>query len=189
MKIFCEDLKAGDAGALESAAEILVAAFTHFPDTWDTIEEARQELREALEPGKICLAARDEAGRLLGWIGGQHTYSMVWELHPLAVHPDFQRQGVGAALVAALEERIQAAGGLTVTLGTDDEIDGTNLYGRELYPDVLGAAQQIAVTNGHPYAFYQKLGYVITGLIPDANGFGRPDIIMCKRLRPESGGR
>ena len=105
-----------------------------------------------------------------------------WELHPLAVSPEFQRKGVGAALVRELEKRIREKGGLTVTLGTDDEINGTNLYGRDLYPDVLGAAQEIAVTNGHPYAFYQKLGYVVTGLIPDANGFGRPDIIMCKRL-------
>jgi aminoglycoside 6'-N-acetyltransferase I len=71
---------------------------------------------------------------------------------------------------------------LTVTLGTDDEFEGTNLFGRDLYPDVLGAAQNIAVTNGHPFVFYQKLGYVVTGLIPDANGFGQPDIIMCKRL-------
>jgi aminoglycoside 6'-N-acetyltransferase I len=108
---------------------------------------------------------------------------MVWELHPLAVRPASQGKGVGKVLVAALEERIKKAGGLTVMLGTDDEIDGTNLYGRDLYPDVLSAAQQIAVTKGHPYVFYQKLGYVITGLIPDANGFGRPDIIMCKRLK------
>jgi aminoglycoside 6'-N-acetyltransferase I len=136
-----------------------------------------------LEPGKICLAARNEQGQILGWIGGQHNYSMVWELHPLAVQPDMQGRGVGAALVAALEPRILAAGGLTVMLGTDDEIDGTNLYGRDLYPDVLGATQQMTVTNGHPFAFYQKLGYVVTGLIPDANGFGRHDIIMCKRLK------
>lgn len=176
------DLTPDDEIGIKATAEITVAAFAHFPDTWDTFEEAHKEMLEALEPGKICLVAKDEQGQILGWVGSQPNYSLVWELHPLAVHPAYQRQGVGRALVAALEKRIKEAGGLTIMLGTDDENGGTNLYGRDLYPDVLGAAQQIAVTNGHPYAFYQKLGYVVTGLIPDANGFGRPDIIMCKRL-------
>ena len=30
--------------------------------------------------------------------------------------------------------------------------------------------------------FYQKLGYEIVGLIPDANGPGKPDIMMARRL-------
>jgi aminoglycoside 6'-N-acetyltransferase I len=36
--------------------------------------------------------------------------------------------------------------------------------------------------NQHPYKFYQKLGFVIVGVIPDANGPGKPDIIMAKRV-------
>jgi len=34
----------------------------------------------------------------------------------------------------------------------------------------------------HPYEFYQKLGYVIVGVIPDANGLGKPDILMAKSV-------
>jgi aminoglycoside 6'-N-acetyltransferase I len=37
--------------------------------------------------------------------------------------------------------------------------------------------------RGHPFLFYRKLGYVVTGVMPDANGRGRPDIYMSKRLR------
>jgi aminoglycoside 6'-N-acetyltransferase I len=179
--IQCEPLAAGDVATVAQVARISQAAFSHIPYC-DTFAEARQEVQEALEPGKICLVARNEQGEIMGWIGGQHSYSQVWELHPLAVAPQFQRCGVGRALVAALEERIAAAGGYTVQLGTDDEFGGTNLYGRELYPNVLEAAQSMRNVNEHPYSFYQKLGFVVTGLIPDANGFGKPDIIMCKRV-------
>jgi aminoglycoside 6'-N-acetyltransferase I len=34
----------------------------------------------------------------------------------------------------------------------------------------------------HPYEFYQKLGYVIVGVMPDANGLGLPDILMAKSV-------
>jgi len=36
--------------------------------------------------------------------------------------------------------------------------------------------------RGHVFGFYQKLGYVVVGAIPDANGFGKPDILMAKRI-------
>ena len=32
------------------------------------------------------------------------------------------------------------------------------------------------------YEFYQKIGFSFVGVIPDANGFGKPDIIMAKRV-------
>jgi aminoglycoside 6'-N-acetyltransferase I len=34
----------------------------------------------------------------------------------------------------------------------------------------------------HSYEFYQKCGYTIVGVIPDANGIGKPDILMAKRI-------
>ncbi|MDR3085239.1 MAG: hypothetical protein LBU47_02880 [Christensenellaceae bacterium] len=34
-----------------------------------------------------------------------------------------------------------------------------------------------------PVEFYQKQGYQIVGVIPDANGPGKPDLYMAKGLR------
>ncbi len=30
--------------------------------------------------------------------------------------------------------------------------------------------------------FYQKVGYTVVGVVPDANGLGKPDILMAKRI-------
>ena len=40
----------------------------------------------------------------------------------------------------------------------------------------------ISPTKGHPFFFYRKLGYEPVGVIPDANGFGKPDLLMAKRV-------
>ena len=68
-------------------------------------------------------------------------------------------------------------------LGTDDEIGQTSLGGVDLYPDIAGQISAIRNLHGHPYEFYQKCGFVIYGLLPDANGFGKPDILMAKRVQ------
>ena len=82
----------------------------------------------------------------------------------------------------ALEARARAEGAITLYLGTDDDFGGTNLFGRDLYPDVLSKAAQLAPTGVHASTFYRRLGFEVVGIIPDANGFGRPDILMAKRI-------
>jgi aminoglycoside 6'-N-acetyltransferase I len=98
------------------------------------------------------------------------------------VRVDQQGKGIGRALVADLEQRVKARGGVTLLLGTDDEDNRTSLGGKDLYPDVLQNAMQIRNVGGHPFEFYKKVGFVIVGLIPDANGSGKPDILMAKRI-------
>ncbi len=73
-------------------------------------------------------------------------------------------------------------GGITIYLGTDDEDNMTSLSNTDLYPNVVEHIAHIRNLRRHPYEFYQKLGYVIVGVIPDANGMGKPDIIMAKRV-------
>lgn len=133
------------------------------------------------EAERFALAAVENA-EVLGFIGGVDSYSHALELHPLVVTPSRQRRGIGSALVHALEMEAIARGKLTIYLGTDDEKGGTSLFGADIFPDPLTKFAAIAPTTGHPFFFYRKLGYEPVGVIPDANGFGKPDLLMAKRV-------
>jgi aminoglycoside 6'-N-acetyltransferase I len=177
------DLKPENQKHREQVAALLLEAFTHIPDAWETIEDAREEVQESFAPGRISRVAVNEHDDVVGWVGGIPQYDgNVIELHPLAIKPSHQGRGIGRLLVADLEEQARARGAITVVLGTDDEFDGTNLYGQDLYPDIAARISGIQNVRRHPYEFYLKCGYVIYGLVPDANGFGRPDILMAKRV-------
>src|SRR5262245_24047426 len=169
---------------LEQIAELLVEGFREISSTaWRSLEEAREEVRESLQPGRISRIAVDDNRRVLGWIGGIEEYSgNVWELHPLVVRPDCQSRGIGRALVVDFEKQVAGRGGHTVRLGTDDEAGRTTLGGVDIYPDVLEKLRAIKNVRKHPFEFYLKAGYHIVGVIPDANGFGKPDILMAKRI-------
>jgi aminoglycoside 6'-N-acetyltransferase I len=162
-------------------ARILREAFTHVP-AYDEDGDAEAEIETFLTvPERFAMAALD-GETVLGFIGGIDTYSHAAELHPLAVDPAHHRKGVGAALTAALEARVAAMGKLTVYLGTDDEFGGTSLFGADIFPQALAKLADITPTNGHPFFFYRKLGYEAVGVVPDANGFGKPDLLMAKRV-------
>ena len=163
----------------------MVDAFReHWPEAWPGFEDGMKEVHEMLESERICRAAVDEQGKLLGIIGGIPQYDgHVWELHPLAVQPKLQGKGIGRALVKDFEEQVRLRGGLTITLGTDDEDHMTSLSGVDLYENLWEKVRDIRNLKNHPFEFYQKMGYVITGVVPDANGVGKPDILMSKRVR------
>ena len=182
MKII--SLFADRADLVKQAAQLLVDAFReHWPDAWPTLEEGLKEVHEMLERERICRAAVDEQGDLLGMIGGIPGYDgNVWELHPLAVQPDRQGQGIGRALVMDFEEQVRLRGALTITLGSDDEDGMTSLSNVNLYEELWEKLRDIRNYKNHPFEFYQKLGYRITGVVPDANGVGKPDILMAKKI-------
>lgn len=178
------DLPAGDTELIRQAAELLVEGFReHWPDAWPDLDAALSEVHEALEDGKICRAALDEEGILLGWTGAIPGYDgNVWELHPMVVRQEQRERGIGRALVADLEQQVRARGGLTLTLGTDDEDAMTTLANVDLYDNLPVRLAGIRNLKRHPYEFYQKCGFVIVGVVPDANGRGKPDILMAKRI-------
>lgn len=165
------------------AARILREALAHLPSAYNAPGEAEAEVALRCADRDWLGHAALEGERLVGWIGAIRTYSHGWEIHPLVVAPDRQRCGIGSALLAALEARARSAGVLTLFLGSDDDYGGTTLFGRDLWPDVVGHVAAIQVTTrGHALTFYRRHGYRIVGLLPDVNGAGRPDIMLAKRL-------
>ncbi len=162
-------------------AELLVIGFSVHWDAWKTIDEALEEIQMIRETGFIRVALKGKT--VLGWIGGLPEYDgNVWELHPMVVRGDHQKQGIGRALIADFEAQVKERGGLSIQLGSDDEDDMTSLSNCDLYDNLPDRIAQIQNFKGHPYEFYQKCGYSITGVIPDANGRGKPDILMGKRV-------
>lgn len=152
-------------------------------NAWPTLEAATAEVTESLEPGRISRFAVADSGDVLGWIAGMPQYDgNVWELHPLVVQRDRRLQGIGRGLVADFERQVGGRGGWTVFLGTDDENGRTTLGGVDLYPDVLEKLRSVRNRGSHPFEFYLRVGYHVVGVIPDANGFGKPDILLAKRV-------
>ncbi|MGE5643911.1 MAG: GNAT family N-acetyltransferase [Byssovorax cruenta] len=178
-------LSSSNTQLIEQAAQLLVDAFReHWPDAWPTVEAGRKEVQEMLEDERICRAAVDKQGNLLGIIGGIPGYDgHVWELHPLAVQQSRQGRGIGHALVEDFEEQVRSRDALTITLGSDDEDSMTSLADVNLFENLWEKIRDIRNFKNHPYEFYQKMGYVITGVVPDANGIGKPDILMAKSVK------
>lgn len=176
-----KDLDSADAAARERCAQLLVEEFRDIaPDAWPEIGKARETVDECQHGGPVRVALVDDT--IVGWIGGQHAYARVWELHPLVITRTAHKRGIGTALVADLERIVAARGAMTLILGSDDEVGLTSLAGIELYPDPLAHLTRLEDRGGHAFRFYLKCGFVVTGVIPDANGFGQPDIHMAKRV-------
>ncbi|MGH8610565.1 MAG: GNAT family N-acetyltransferase [Gammaproteobacteria bacterium] len=177
-------LKVDAPDLVEQAAVLLLDAFRNRTQDWQDLDSARQEVFASLSPERVSRVALGTSGSVLGWIGGIPMYGgVVWELHPLVVAEWHRRQGIGRALVEDLERVVEGRGALTLWLGSDDENDETSVSGVDLYADVPGAIRELKKLRGeHPYEFYLRLGFRVTGVTPDANGRGKPDIFFAKRL-------
>ncbi|MDP1964408.1 MAG: GNAT family N-acetyltransferase [Reyranella sp.] len=183
MTRFIVDFATLDREQTATAAKVLRAALSHLPSGYQGPGESEAEVELRRHQSEWLGFAALEQAAVVGWIGALRTYSHGWEVHPLVVAPSHQRNGIGSALMAALETRARAEGVRTLYLGSDDDYGGTNLFGRELFPGVLAHAAGIEPTGrGHALTFYRRHGYEIVGLLPDVNGPGRPDIHLAKRL-------
>lgn len=187
MRIVSVDItsKPGNSDLLTQAAILLLEGFKDMsPDYCPDLEAAQKELSQCLEEGRICRGALDAKGNLVGWIGGIPQYNgCSWELHPIVVREDARGKGVGSYLIKDFEDQVARRGGKTIYLGTDDETNSTSLSQADLYDEPWRHIRDIKNYRHHPFEFYQKNGFCIVGVIPDANGPGKPDIYMAKRVQ------
>lgn len=183
--MYIVDLLPTNQNIIHQTATILVQAFKdNWPNAWPTLTEALAEVHESFAPERISRVALNDNNQVLGWVGAIPEYNgNAWEVHPLAVSPTYQGQGIGKALMLDLEQLARQQNVCTLFLGTDDENNMTSLSGVNLYPNVWEHITTIKNLHRHPYEFYQKLGFSIVGVLPDANGWGKPDIYMAKSLR------
>ena len=162
---------------------MVVGFAEHWPAAWPDLDSAMRTVDEALSDNRICRAAVDDDGEVVGWAAAEPLYNgNVWELTALVVNPSRQRQGIGRFWWRIWKERVREWGGLTIWLGSDDEGNMTMLAGVNLYPDPLEHLVRISNRRGHPFEFYRKMGFSIAGVLPDANGLGKPDIFLAKSV-------
>ncbi|HEX3476598.1 MAG TPA: GNAT family N-acetyltransferase [Kofleriaceae bacterium] len=176
------DLGSLDADAREQLARLtLPAAREHAPDWLPDLDAAREEVASALAPGKVARVALD-GGVAVGWVAAGHAWGCIWDLHPLIVAIEHQRRGHGRRLVREIERLAAAAGARTMTLGTSDLTGATSLAGVDLYDDTFARLATVEARRPHPVEFWRRIGYQIVGVIPDAEGPGKPSITLARRL-------
>ncbi len=178
------DLLPDNTAAIHQAARLLVAGFAELsPTSWPDMDSALAEVHDSSGPDRISRIMVDTTHTVRGWIGGIRQYAgHVYELHPLVVCQTCRGQGIGRALVNDLEACVSQRGGRVLWVGTDDEQGWTTLAGVDLFPDALTHLAHIQNLRRHPYEFYQRVGFVLAGVMPDANGPGKPDIYLVKRV-------
>ena len=182
MDFTIDDLTGTDSTRIDDVARLLHLAFSPL-GVWTTMAEARQEVVDSLGADRVSRVARAHDGAVIGWIGAIREYDgMVWQLHPLVVDEERRRHGVGRSLVMDLEAILTARGALTLWAGSDDLAGETSLGGIDLYSALPGALAAVRSWGHHPLPFYRSLGFHVVGVMPDANGPGRPDIFLGKRL-------
>ena len=111
------------------------------------------------------LALRDPSGVPVS-VGGidWRTHPRCGHIHQLATHPRLRGQGLGSALIAALEDRIRSRGCRWATLGVEDD-------------------------NPRARALYERLGYVRfrhgteSWRVTDADGSERLHVAQVTYLR------
>lgn len=177
------DLCRADSGVVEQAAHALLEAFRDrgFP-AWQTMDDARIEVDECAIDEYICVGMMEDS-RLLGWAGLRPMYDRTWELHPMVIRLECQGKGLGRQLLEEVERQARNRGIIGIALGTDDEIFETSLSGKELNAsNIYNELKNVTNIGRHPFEFYAKCGYIVVGVIPDADGPGKPDIWMWKKL-------
>ena len=87
-------------------------------------------------------------------------------------------------LLGIIEDAARKKGGLTIYMGVNADRPGdrTSLSDVDLYDDLSKHISKFDPGAHQLAAFYIKNGYKVIGVMPDAKGRGKPDIMLGKRL-------
>jgi aminoglycoside 6'-N-acetyltransferase I len=89
---------------------------------------------------------------------------------------------VGRALLRTVEEAARELGMDALMIALEDEAGLTSLSGRSLFPDPLAPMTRFVPPASHPSRFLQRMGFALTGVLPEAAGPGRPELWFTKSL-------
>ena len=168
----------------EQAKNLLLETFPK-ANMWPSIdeEEALETVEESISDDNISIGIKVN-DQLIGWVGLIPMYEKTWELHPMVVKPEFQGKRYGKILLMELEQIARQKGIIGIFAGSDDETNKTSLSENEITGEnIFEEIQKIKNYKNHPYEFYIKCGYSIIGIIPNANGINKPDILLWKDIR------
>ena len=175
------DLDPDDAALREQLAVIACEAGAINAPLWlPTLDAAREEVDDVTAAGQVARVLFDDAGVPIGWGSCAHQYDSVWELHPMLIAPTHHRQGHGTALARDIEHQAAIRGASVLVLSTSDATHATSLSDTDLYADPIGALGSLTFKKDHPVRFWQKIGYSVVGVVPDAEGPGIPSISLAR---------
>lgn len=179
------DLAALDATRVDQLALLThTAAREHAPTWLPTVADAHETIAEARARFSRVMLGAD--GAPIGWVAAGHAWGRIWDLHPLIVDVAHQRRGIGRTLVLEVEREATRAGALVLSLGTSDTTHATSVSDVDLYDDPLRHLAELSLRASHSVEFWQRIGFKLIGVIPDAEGPGQPSLQLAKRLIPRA---
>lgn len=169
---------------INALAHLPYLAFkVHAPSWLPSEADATRQVLRATEPGRINRVVLSPDTTPMGWIGViPINHGRIWEIHPLAIAPAQQGHGYGTMLVQEIERLAAERGVLGLLAGTSDKTGATPLYGIDLYQNPFDVLNQLSSVENHPVVFWTKIGFTIVGVVPDAEGRGKPGISLAKRI-------
>jgi len=169
---------------IKEAEKMLIETFSK-ANMWPDLDKnkAAETVNKCLNDKNICLGITVN-NSLIGWIGLRPMYEKTWELHPMVVKNDCQKKGYGKILLKEAEKIARENGIIGIFIGSDDETNKTSLSDKEITGEnIFDEIKNIKNYKNHPFEFYIKCGYCIIGMIPNANGPKKPDILLWKDIR------
>ncbi len=156
---FRDEVLPGDPAAVRDLVQ--ATGFFQEHEIPVAVELVEENLAKGLRESGYHFVFAEADGRLAGYAnyGEIACTKGSWDLYWIAVHPDFQGQGLGRRLLREAEERIRAQGGRMVYIETSS---------RPLYTPTR--------------AFYERSGYKLEIVLEDYYGDGDGKLIYSRRV-------